>query len=221
MSRIGFEELVTDDEIEPGRRFVEQERLGTGHERARDQHAARLSGRHPIDRRAGEMRDTHSLEHSVGGVPHRGCDVAAEDEPVSREEPRQDGIARGDRARAVSVDEPLVEIRADDAETRSEIEDVPAIGAEQPDGRRGIDSARARALDCAQARGFAAGERTVLVGQQVDERRLAGAVRTHDRGVFAGADREADGVEHGGAALHDRRVRQLEDRRTGRQRPPE
>jgi hypothetical protein len=126
---------------------------------------------------------------------------------------RDNTASRGNPAGAVAVHEPLMEIGADDAEPGAEIEDVPAVGSEQADRRWDFDSARAQAL--------ATGQRPVLVGQQVDERRLPGPVRSDDGGVPAGPDRQAHAVEHGGAILHHRRIDQLENRRPSRQWPPE
>jgi len=50
------------------------------------------------------------------------------------------------------------------------------------------------------------------VREQPDERGFPGAVRTDDGGVFAGLDRERQGVKDGAVVLDDRCVGKLENR---------
>jgi hypothetical protein len=97
-----------------------------------------------------------------------------------------------------------MQIGADDAEPGAQIEHVPAVGSEEANGRSFVSTR----------------QRPVFVRQQVDERRLAGAVRPDHGRVLAGADCQADAVEDRGAVLDNGGVRQLENGRGVAQWPP-
>jgi hypothetical protein len=84
-----------------------------------------------------------------------------------------------DGAGAVPADEPLMEVGGHDAELRPQLEHVPERVAEDPD-RRGP---------------LIAGERVVLLGQHVDQRRFPRAVRADDGGMLASADRQGQPVK--------------------------
>src|SRR5258705_10806252 len=89
----------------------------------------------------------------------------------------------------------MVQVGGDDAELRLQIEDVPAALAEDEDGGRSV----------------LVTHRPVIVREQADERRLAGAVGTDDRGVLARGDGEREAVEDAAVIFDDRRVSELED----------
>ena len=119
------------------------------------------------------------------------------EQAVGREEAGDHGVKADDDAVRVAVDEPIVKIGGDDAQLRSQLEHVPALPAEDPDGGR--------------APLFS--ERILLQCEQLDERRLAGAVRAEDGGVLADADGQRQAIEHARPAEHDRRVVQFQERR--------
>ena len=122
------------------------------------------------------------------------------------------------------MDEPIVQIGRHDAHLRSQLEDIPAVVAEQANRRRVVfRSAKAFALHCA---GFAVhcgafvvhrGAIAVHQGiqlqrQQPHERRLARAVGTQDGGVFADVDGQREVVEDPRGTEDDRRAEQLQER---------
>ena len=82
------------------------------------------------------------------------------------------GVESGERAVRVALDEAIVQIGGDDAEPRAQLEDVPAILAEDAD-RSGVG---------------AGDQRILLQRQQLDECRLARPVRPENGGVLAGRD---------------------------------
>src|ERR1043166_7656113 len=88
-----------------------------------------------------------------------------------------------------------MKVSGDDAELRLEVENVPAALAEHEHGGRAVLMA----------------QRTVVVREQADERRFAGAVGADDRGGLAGVNREREAGEDAPIALDDRRIPQLED----------
>ena len=55
----------------------------------------------------------------------------------------------------------------------------------------------------------------MIADEQVDEGRLAGAVRAEDRGVLSGSNGERQAIEHAHAVLDHARVGQLQDEVVG------
>ena len=94
-------------------------------------------------------------------------------------------------------DEPVVKIGRDEAELRSQIEDIPVVAAEHPDAGWRVSIVRR--------------ERTILVREQSDERRFAGAVGTKNRRVLAHVNRERQVIENGTVFPDDRSVGDFEN----------
>ena len=182
------------DDVQSRGRLVEDERTRLGDERPCDQHPPRFSGRHLIERFVGEVRRVETRERDGRLLPHVAGDVQADQEPSRREKPRKDRILAADAPRAVAVDEPLVQVRGHDAEASLKLRDVPAIAPEDPD--RGVALAR---------------QGIVIADEQIDEGRLAGAVRAENRGVLPGANGQREAIEHAHAVLDHTGVGQLQD----------
>ena len=91
------------------------------------------------------------------------------------------------RPSLLPADEPLMQIGRDDAELRSQLEDIPPVVAEHANRRRAVGRS----------------ERAVLVRQQPDEDRFPRAVGTDDGRVFAGGDGQREAVEDGAIVLDD------------------
>ncbi len=115
--------------------------------------------------------------------------------PCVREEPRQHRRLAAEVAGAVAADEPLVQIGGHDPEPRPQLEEVRQRFAEDADRRRAVF----------------AGERVILLGQHVDERRFSRAVRADNGRVLAGADRQRQPVEDPDAVLDHGGVTQFEN----------
>jgi hypothetical protein len=93
----------------------------------------------------------------------------------------------------------LLQRRRHDAERAAQRGHVPSVVAEHPHGGRAVV-----VRQCA-----------LVVRQQPHQHRLAGAVRSEDRGVLPFADGEREPIEDGLAVFHDRGVAQFEQRQRG------
>jgi len=201
-------EMVARDDVEAARRFVEHQRRRLVDQRPRDQHAPRFAGGHRVERGARQPRRVNPLERRLSSAPHRVGDALVREQTVGREEAGDHGVQAGHDAVGIAVDEPIVKIGGDDAQLRSQFEHVPAVLAEDPDRRRGrIRSADAIAL-------LDGG--ILLQREQLDERRLAGAVRAEDGGVLADANGQREAIEDARPAEHDRRVVEFQKGRLNR-----
>jgi hypothetical protein len=94
------------------------------------------------------------------------------------------------------VDEPIVQIGRHDAHLRSQLEDIPAVAAEQAN----------RWL------AFAVHQGIQLQRQQPHQGRLARAVGTQNGGVFADVDGQREVVEDPRGTEDDRRAEELQER---------
>ena len=63
------DELLASAEVEPGRRLVEQQQLGRGHQGAGQQHALALARRQQDEALVGHRRAAHLLEQRAGAGP--------------------------------------------------------------------------------------------------------------------------------------------------------
>ena len=138
------------------------------------------------------MGHTHPLERFRGAAPHVLRHDAVAKNPLCRKEPRQHRGVRHDPAFVVAEHEAVMQIRRHDAELRPQLEHVPVVLPEYADGRRPVRR-----------------KRPILVGQQPDEGRFAGAIGAENRGMLVGPNRERKAVEDGTLPPHDGRVGEL------------
>ena len=137
-------EIVPRDQVEAGRRLVEDQRPRRRDERARQQHAPRFAARHLVQPAPGQVRRAHALERVGRPSAHLVGDRAVAQDAVRREKAGEHrGLAR-DAALAVAGDEPLMQIGRHDAELRSQLEHVPVVVAEHADRRLRRRRRRAR-----------------------------------------------------------------------------
>ena len=108
-------------------------------------------------------------------------------QPDAAEEAGEYGFAAGDVARAG-----LRQVVGDDAQQHAQVEDVPAVPAQD---------AQRRSL-----------HRIAFARDGFDERRFARAVRAEDGDVLALGDGEGEGVERALLAAHDGDVVELQER---------
>ena len=139
-----------------------------------------MSGAHPRQR-VGRAA-SHLLRHG-----------AIAQDALRRKKPREHGCFSRYPSLVVAKHKTVMEIGGDDAELRSQIEDVPSAFAEDQYGRRSVFVAH----------------RAVVVRQEAHQRRLPGAVGTDDGGVFSRLDRQREAVEDAAVVLDDRCVAQL------------
>ena len=175
------EVLKAGFEVEAAGRLVEQQRIGIADQRAAEQEPTLFTGGHGGEGTVFQLRHPEPL-HDVLGA---GAVVGAE--LLIRPGVRARIVARQDDAQAAHVAPILVlKIVRDDAEVGPQVEDVPALLAEDAYGTAlaldGIDVAR----------------------QQLEQGRFAGAVGSEDGGLASGRDVERQVVEDAGAA-RDRR----------------
>ena len=190
-------EGVPRRQVEAGGRLVEHQRPRLRRQHPRQHHPPRLAARHLIERPAGQVRRADLVQRLVGPVAHLVGDHAVAQDAVRGEEGRDHRRFAGDPALAVAAHELLVQRRRHHAELGAQVRDVPAALAEHP-----------HRLVAVVAR-----QRPLVVGEQADQHRLAGAVGPDDGGVLARADGQPQAVQHRLAALHHRGIVQHQYRR--------
>ena len=151
---------------EPGKRLVEQKQLRPGRERPRDLEPAEIAVGQHVDERSRLWRQAHVLEHRVG--------AGARMPLVSH--------ARGEAGDLDVLEHAHAEEGPGELEGAGEPAVDDAIGR-QAEKRPSVE------LHLARIRGYEAGE-------QIEERRLAGAVGAEHAGDRARIEREGD-VLHG------------------------
>ncbi len=201
MRRISVAELVDLVVVEAAGRLVEQQQLGLGGERARQLDALLRAERQAGD---GQVRDRAELAASRSGPPpsrsvRRSCRRtqgrrSASDSGSLRE-------AEWAPTRMLSRTDSLLK-----AATFWKVRPMP-----MPAIRCG-----GLAEDVAAVELDGAGARRVEAAEAVEQRRLAGAVRTDQPEDLALADLEADAVERHDAAEANRDVTDGDDGRRGR-----
>src|SRR5882762_5310032 len=190
-SRLGqrahrFAKTVLRENIEAIARLIEHQRLRIVHQRACDQDALRLAGRHFRDGAVCEMWDSKPLENGVGAHPVLWLDSLVIEDACTAEETGENDFAAARVARAVGH-----QIVRYDAEHGAQLEDVPSVA---PQNRH---------------RGFFPDDRIALARNGFDERGLAAAVRAQDRDVFARFDAQAEVIECDVVASNDAHVFQV------------
>ncbi len=167
-------------EIEAGGWLVENQRAGLVHQRARQDAAPLLAGRHRPERRSGEFRDTQFFERFASGIdllpvnPVRKGAVYADARVKAGDD---DFECRGCRRVA------LLQVLRYEPDLFAQLPDIPLV---PPENAERIRRDRIQlAIDCLEQRG------------------LAGAVRSEDRDTFVLLDGQIEVLEHASGAAPD------------------
>src|SRR5919106_3535350 len=182
----GAHECFTPTEVQPGRRFVQQQELGVSHQGAGDLHPLALAFGQRAERALDEVRDAEPAEQGS-----RTVDVV----PLVLLTPPADDGVRG---------------RYHDIAYRLAARDAVGQGGNgQPDPRSELEDVHG-AQDLPQDRRVARG-RVHLRGRDLKQGGLAGAVGSQDSPSVALGHRPGDPVEKAVPGPNDRHIGQLED----------
>jgi len=162
-------------------------------ERTRQQHAPRFAGGHLVQPPLRQVRDTHPGQRVRRARPHLRRHRAIPEDALRRQESGEHGRLRVDAPLVVAEHEAMVQVGRDNPELRTQLEDIPAGVTEHADRGRPVLVTHG----------------PVVMREEVDQRRFAGAVRPKDGGVLALVDREREAVEDAPIVLDDRRVEKL------------
>ena len=181
------------DHVESGGGFIEHQNKRTPDQGARNEHSARFTRGHGVERLTSEVARAHALEGLSCQATHLVGHVDIEQHALRRKEARNDRVFPADRAGAMAGNEASVQIARHDADLLPQFKDVPRVTSE--DTHRRLATKRC--------------QRSILERQQVQQRRLAGTVRTQDGGVRALVNRQRQAIEGFRCAFDDRRVGEL------------
>src|SRR5688572_732604 len=189
-------EALAGDEIEPRRRLIQQQRVRTRDQRARDEHAAALARRHFVERLPRQVQRLDTRQRSPSLLAHHLGHLVVREQPMAAEQSRYGGVQAGDASSGCAHPEAGIEIAGDDPETGAQLGDIPRLAAEEPQHRSAV-----------LRRTWA-----ILEHQHPDQRGLPRSVRAENRRVLAAANRQRQRLEHARTAAYERGVPQFQHR---------
>jgi hypothetical protein len=169
-------DLVRLVRVQSRRRLIQQQQPRLGGERARDLEALERAVRQAVGARVRPARETHGVEEGAGGLAARA---------LGARERRQAQQRAGEAAALVQP------ASGHDVLERAHVEEDLRRLESAPDAGGGELMRRAAGQVCG-SKPDPACVRAVDPGEQVEQRRLAGAVGADDRVHRAGLDRELD-----------------------------
>ncbi len=179
-------------EIQGIARLVDQKHLGVMNQRAADEDAALLAGRHLAESFLRQVSGLESLEDGGGTLTHGSGDVEFGPDCRAGEKPGDHGVA------ALGVQRPLAgQISGHDAQTLAQLKDFPALASKNTHARTGL------------------GQRITFAGHRLDERGFAASIRAEQSHVLPCGNTQRDIVEHGLEAARDGDVFQFQKKFAG------